>query len=58
MDRRTALWVLVVFFGGTVVFGGLRRATEGESDAVVIGAQAAGLIAVLLVVSVLAKKLR
>ena len=58
MDRSTALWVLVVFFGCSIVFATLRRVTEGEPTAVVVGAQAAGLVAVILVVSVLAKKLQ
>ena len=58
MDRRTSMWVLTVFFGGTVVFAGLRRITDGEPAGVVIGAQLAGLVAVILVVSVLAKKLQ
>ena len=39
------LWVLVVFFGATVLFGAIGNATEDESDALRIGLQAiAGLV--------------
>ena len=58
MDRRTTMWVLVVFFGGTVLFGGLRRLTEGEPTAVVVGVQVGALVAVFLAVAVLARRLR
>lgn len=58
MDRSTALWVLVVFFGASVLFGTLRRLTEDSPTAVAVAAQAGALVAVLLLVSVLAKKLR
>ncbi len=45
MDRNTVLWVLVVFFGASVMFGLIGNATEDESDAVRIGIQAgAGLL--------------
>ena len=47
MNRNTALWTLVLFFGGSVLFGGLRRLTEGESVSVVIGVQVAALALVL-----------
>ena len=39
------LWVLVVFFGASVMFGVIGNATEDESDCVRIGLQAvAGLV--------------
>ena len=41
------LWVLVVFFGASVLFGVIGNATEDESDGVRIGLQAvAGLVLV------------
>ena len=41
------LWVLVVFFGASVLFGIIGNATEDESDGVRIGLQAgAGLVLV------------
>lgn len=47
MNRNTALWALVLFFGGSVLFGGLRRLTDGESAGVVIGVQVGALALVL-----------
>jgi len=47
VDRTTLLWTLVVFFGATVVFGLIRRATEGESLALVLGLQAIALVAIV-----------
>ena len=45
------LWVLVVFFGATVLFGAIGNATEDESDWLRIGLQAAaGVIVVALLV--------
>lgn len=48
MDRDSVLWVLVVFFGGTVLFGGLRRLTEGESAGVTIAVQVGALALVVI----------
>jgi hypothetical protein len=31
VDRNTLLWTLVVFFGASILFSTLRRATEDES---------------------------
>ena len=39
VDRDAVLWLLVVFFGGTVLFGGLRRLTEDSSTGVTIAVQ-------------------
>jgi hypothetical protein len=51
VDRNSVLWVLVVFFGGSVMFGIIGNATEDESDAVRIGLQAgAGLVLVAALV--------
>ena len=47
MSRDAVLWVLVVFFGGTVVFGGLRRLTEDESTGVTVAVQVAALALVI-----------
>jgi hypothetical protein len=40
VDQNTLLWTLVVFFGGTVLFGAIRNLTADESVGVRIGAQA------------------
>ena len=36
MEKQTLLWVLVVFFGASIVFRFIRRATEDESAGVTI----------------------
>jgi hypothetical protein len=51
VERNTLLWTLVVFFGASVLFGLIGRATEDESDAVRIGLQAgAGLLLIAALV--------
>ena len=47
MNRDTVLWTLVLFFGGSVLFGGLRRLTEDESTGVVIAVQVGALALVI-----------
>ena len=45
MERNTVLWVIVVFFGATVMFGAIARATADEGTGVRLLLQgAAGLI--------------
>jgi hypothetical protein len=54
VDRNTLLWTLVVFFGASILFGTIRRATEDESAGVELLAQlgAAALVvgAIVLIV--------
>ena len=54
VDRRLALWLLVVFFGSSIVFRAIRRATEDESIGVtlVLGLAAFGLIVAAITVFV------
>ena len=47
VDQNTLLWTLVVFFGGTVLFGVVRNLTEDESTNIQIGAQTLALIVVI-----------
>ena len=58
LNQNTVLWGLVVFFGGTVLFGGLRRLTEDEPTGVVIAVQLGALALVVAVVVVLVRRLR
>ena len=46
MDKNTLLWTLVVFFGASIIFRFIRRATEDESAGVtvVLGLAALGLM--------------
>jgi hypothetical protein len=57
MDRNTILWTLVVFFGGTVLFGAIRNATEDEPLGVTLGLQAvAGLLLIALIVVIVRRR--
>jgi lipopolysaccharide export LptBFGC system permease protein LptF len=47
MSRPTVLWTIVLFFAASLVFGGLRRLTDGEPAGVVIGVQLAALALVV-----------
>jgi ABC-type arginine transport system permease subunit len=57
VDRNSLLWVLVVFFGASVLFGAIGNLTEDESDLLRIGLQAlAGLLVVGLLVAYVRKQ--
>ncbi len=58
MNQSTFLWVLVLFFGGTVLFGGLRRLTEDESTGVVVAVQLGALALVIGVIVLVVRRLR
>ncbi len=58
MNQNTVLWVLVVFFGGSVVFGGLRRLTEDEPTGVVVAVQLGALALIVTVVVLVVRRLR
>ena len=53
--NRTALWTLVLFFAGTVLFGGLRRLTDGEPAGTVIAVQLGALALVIAVLVVIVR---
>jgi len=58
LNQNTVLWVLVLFFGGTVLFGGLRRLTEDSSTGVTIAVQLGALALVIAVVVLVVRRLR
>ena len=58
MNPSTVLWVLVVFFGGTVLFGGLRRLTEDEPTGVVVGVQLGALVLTVALIMLVVRRLR
>ena len=55
MDRNAVLWVLVAFFGGSVLFGGLRRLTEDESTGVTVAVQLGALALAIGVIVVIVR---
>ena len=47
MNRQTLLWAVVVFFGASLIFGGLNNATEDSSTGVRLGVQLAALAVIV-----------
>jgi len=59
MDRNTTvLWTIVAFLGGSVLFGGLRRATEDSSTLVTVLVQVGALAVVIGVVVLVMRRFR
>jgi len=56
--NTTVLWTIVAFLGGTVLFGGLRRATEDSSTLVTVLVQLGALAVVIGVVMLIVRRLR
>ena len=47
MNSSMLAWALVLFFGGSVLFGSLRRLTEDSPTAVTVGVQLGALALVI-----------
>ena len=58
MNVNSVLWVLVAFFGASLVFGGLRRLTEDESTGVVVAVQLGALALIIAVLVLVVRRLR
>jgi len=58
VDRNTILWTLVAFFGGTVLFGAIRNATEDEPLRVSLGLQAVACLVVIGAIVVIVRRSR
>jgi hypothetical protein len=58
VDRNTFLWTLVLFFGASILFGMLRRATEDSSTGVTIAVQLGALGLVVLAIVIVVRTLR
>jgi hypothetical protein len=58
VDRNTLLWTLVLFFGASILFGLLRRATEDSSTGVTVAVQVGALVLVVAAVAVVVRSLR
>jgi hypothetical protein len=39
VNRDTVLWTLVLFFGASIMFGAIRKATEDEGTGLSLGLQ-------------------
>lgn len=51
MDRQTALWALVAFFGSAVAFNLVYRATEDASGGVTFVAQLGVLVVIVVFIT-------
>jgi hypothetical protein len=58
MDRNTLLWILVLFFGASLLFGALRRATEDSSTGVTVAVQVGALALVIAGIVIVVRMLR
>ena len=58
MDRNTVLWALVVFFGASIMFGALRRATEDEGTGVQLLVQLGAALLVVGAIVVIVRRRR
>ncbi len=58
MNRTSLLWLLVVFFATSLIFGGLRRLTEDQSAGVTLAVQLGALAIVIAVLVVLVRRFR
>ena len=58
VDRDTVLWTLVLFFGASIMFGAIRKATEDEGAGLSLGVQLAAGLLLIGVVVVLVRRRR
>ena len=56
MDRSTLLWTLVVFFGASIVFRAIRRATEDEPIGVSLLLALAALVAMVAAIAFVVRR--
>jgi membrane protein DedA with SNARE-associated domain len=56
VDRQTVLWTLVLFFGASLVFDAIKRATDDESTGVTLAIEAAVLVAAVAVIVVVVRR--
>jgi uncharacterized membrane protein YhaH (DUF805 family) len=52
------LWTLIVFIGGSLVFGALRRVTEDSSTAVTVLVQVGALAVIVGLLALITRRLR
>ncbi|MEA2406451.1 MAG: hypothetical protein QOE69_570 [Thermoleophilaceae bacterium] len=57
MDRNTALWALVAFFGASIMFAAIRDATKDEAAGLQLAVQlGAGLLLVGVIVLIVRRR--
>lgn len=58
MDRTTLLWTLTLFFGASLLFAVLRRATEDQGTGVTLGIQVLALAVVVAAIVLVVRRRR
>ena len=58
MDRNSLLWTLVLFFGASIVFASLHRATEDSSTGVTVAVQVGALALMIAGIVIVVRLLR
>ncbi len=56
MKGNTLLWTLVVFFGASLVFGAIRRATEDEPVGVTLGLAVVALLVMVGLITLFVRR--
>jgi uncharacterized membrane protein YhaH (DUF805 family) len=58
VDRTSLLWTLVLFFGASILFALLRKATADSSTAVTVAVQVGALALLIAAIVVVVRRLR
>jgi hypothetical protein len=58
MDRNTVLWALVLFFGASIAFSAIRRATSDQGTLVTLGFETLALAAMVAGVVIFVRRRR
>jgi hypothetical protein len=58
VDRNTILWTLALFFGASILFAYLRRATEDASTGVTLAVQFGALAVIIAAIVYVVRRLR
>jgi hypothetical protein len=56
MSRNVILWTIVLFMGGSILFGALRRWTDGESALVTWGVQIGALTIICIGLAIFVRR--
>ena len=56
MERRTAMWALVAFFGATIAFQAVQHVTKDEATGVTVAAEVVVLAVIVLVIRWLVRR--
>ena len=58
MERQTLLWTLVLFFGASLLFGSIQKATKDQSTGVTLAIEVGALAVIIAVIVVVVRRRR